>query len=184
MYCVKQFEKLFETEYNGVLDTKTGESEYGAFYVESIQGTGGYVIPPKEYFPMLKEILDRHKILLVDDEKDFRDLASDWLTRKGFDIKTAVDGNDAMEKTKSLKPDLILMDIKMPNKDGIAAALELKASSDTKDIPIVFLTSLGDASPLVQEVNRKFSKEIGAIDYIKKGADLDVIAQKIKEILK
>ncbi|MBI4433121.1 MAG: aminotransferase class III-fold pyridoxal phosphate-dependent enzyme [Candidatus Omnitrophica bacterium] len=68
MYCVKQFEKLFETEYNGVLDTKTGESEYGAFYIESIQGTGGYVIPPKEYFPMLKEILDRHKILLVDDE--------------------------------------------------------------------------------------------------------------------
>ena len=68
MYCVKQFEKLFETEYNGVLDTKTGESEYGAFYVESIQGTGGYVIPPKEYFPMLKEILGRHKILLVDDE--------------------------------------------------------------------------------------------------------------------
>ena len=68
MYCVKQFEKLFETEYNGVLDTKVNESEYGAFYVESIQGTGGYVIPPAEYFPMLKEILDRHKILLVDDE--------------------------------------------------------------------------------------------------------------------
>ncbi len=68
MYCVKQFEKLFETEYNGVLDTKVNESEYGAFYVESIQGTGGYVIPPKEYFPMLQEILQRHKILLVDDE--------------------------------------------------------------------------------------------------------------------
>lgn len=68
MYCVKQFEKLFETEYNGVLDVKTGESEYGAFFVESIQGTGGYVIPPKEYFPMLQAILKRHRILLVDDE--------------------------------------------------------------------------------------------------------------------
>jgi 4-aminobutyrate aminotransferase-like enzyme len=68
MYCVKQFEKLFETEYNGVLDTKKGESEFGAFYVESIQGTGGYVIPPKEYFPMLRKILERFKILLVDDE--------------------------------------------------------------------------------------------------------------------
>lgn len=68
MYCVKQFEKLFETEYNGVLDTKINESEYGAFFVESIQGTGGYVIPPKEYFPMLQEILKKHKILLVDDE--------------------------------------------------------------------------------------------------------------------
>lgn len=69
MYCVKQFEKLFETEYNGVWDYKNGgQSEFAAFYVESIQGTGGYVVPPKEYFPMLKEILDRHKILLVDDE--------------------------------------------------------------------------------------------------------------------
>ena len=68
MYCVKQFEKLFETEYNGVWDSKAEECEYGAFYVESIQGTGGYVVPPKEYFPMLKKILDRHKVLLVDDE--------------------------------------------------------------------------------------------------------------------
>ena len=68
MYCVKQFEKLFETEYNGVLDTKTGESEFGAFYIESVQGTGGYVIPPKEYFPMLQKILKKHHILLVDDE--------------------------------------------------------------------------------------------------------------------
>ncbi|MBI3315799.1 MAG: aminotransferase class III-fold pyridoxal phosphate-dependent enzyme, partial [Candidatus Omnitrophica bacterium] len=68
MYCVKQFEKLFETEYNGVWDSKAKESEYGAFYVESVQGTGGYVIPPKEYFPYLRKVLDRHKILLVDDE--------------------------------------------------------------------------------------------------------------------
>ena len=68
MYCVKQFEKLFETEYNGVWDAKAKESEYGAFYVEAIQGTGGYVIPPKEYFPYLRKILDRHKILMVDDE--------------------------------------------------------------------------------------------------------------------
>ncbi|MBI3251876.1 MAG: aminotransferase class III-fold pyridoxal phosphate-dependent enzyme [Candidatus Omnitrophica bacterium] len=68
MYCVKQFEKLFETEYNGVWDAKAEASEYAAFYVEAIQGTGGYVIPPKEYFPMLRKILDRHKILMVDDE--------------------------------------------------------------------------------------------------------------------
>ena len=68
MYCVKQFEKLFETEYNGVWDSKAGESEFGAFYAEAIQGTGGYVIPPKEYFPAMKKILEKHKILLVDDE--------------------------------------------------------------------------------------------------------------------
>lgn len=68
MYCVKQFEKNFETEYNSFWDPKAGESEFAAFYVEAIQGTGGYVIPPPEYYPALKKVLDRYKILLVDDE--------------------------------------------------------------------------------------------------------------------
>lgn len=68
LFCIKQFEKLFETEYHGVLNKKNNKSEFGAFYIESIQGTGGYVIPPAEYYPKLKEILDRYNILLVDDE--------------------------------------------------------------------------------------------------------------------
>ncbi len=68
LFCIKQFEKLFETEYHGVLNKKNNKSEFGAFYVESIQGTGGYVIPPYEYYPKLKEILDRYNILFVDDE--------------------------------------------------------------------------------------------------------------------
>jgi 4-aminobutyrate aminotransferase/(S)-3-amino-2-methylpropionate transaminase len=68
MYCLQQFEKNFETEYNSFWDAKAGESEFSAFYVEAIQGTGGYVIPPPEYFPGLKKILDERHILLVDDE--------------------------------------------------------------------------------------------------------------------
>lgn len=68
LYCVKQFEKSFETEYNSFWDAKACESEFSAFYVEAIQGTGGYVIPPAGYFPALKKVLDEHKILLVDDE--------------------------------------------------------------------------------------------------------------------
>jgi 4-aminobutyrate aminotransferase/(S)-3-amino-2-methylpropionate transaminase len=67
-YCVQKFERLFETEYNGVLDTKTGQAEFAAFYVEPIQGTGGYVIPPKNFFIELKKVLDRYGILLVVDE--------------------------------------------------------------------------------------------------------------------
>ncbi len=66
--CVKKFARLFETEYNGVLDVKTGQAEYAAFYIEPIQGTGGYVIPPKNFFPELKKVLDQHGILLVVDE--------------------------------------------------------------------------------------------------------------------
>lgn len=68
MYCLKQFEKLFETEYHSVLNTKTGKCEFGAFYIEAVQGTGGYIIPPRDYFLRLKKTLDKYNILLVDDE--------------------------------------------------------------------------------------------------------------------
>lgn len=68
LYCVDQFARLFDTEYAGVWDPKKGEAEYAAFYVEAIQGTGGYVIPPPGYFARLKEVLDERKILMVDDE--------------------------------------------------------------------------------------------------------------------
>ena len=67
-HCIKQFERLFESEYNGVWDPKVGEAEYAAFYVEPIQGTGGYVIPPKNFFVELKRVLDERGILLVVDE--------------------------------------------------------------------------------------------------------------------
>jgi len=67
-YCVAQFARLFESEYNGVWDPKAGEAEFAAFYVEPIQGTGGYVIPPKNFFKELKKVLDEYGILLVVDE--------------------------------------------------------------------------------------------------------------------
>ncbi len=66
--CIREFERLFESEYNGVWDTKAHEAECAAFFVEPIQGTGGYVIPPKNFFKDLKAVLDRYGILLVVDE--------------------------------------------------------------------------------------------------------------------
>ncbi len=68
LYCVDQFARLFDTEYYGVWDPKVGVSEYAAFYIETIQGTGGYVVPPPGYFEKLAKILEARKILLVDDE--------------------------------------------------------------------------------------------------------------------
>lgn len=67
-HCVNDFARLFETEYNGVWDPKVSEAEYAAFYVEAIQGTGGYVIPPRNFFKGLKKVLDQYGILLVVDE--------------------------------------------------------------------------------------------------------------------
>ena len=68
LYCVDQFARLFDTEYYGVWDAKAGAAEFAAFFVEAIQGTGGYVVPPPGYFEKLKQILEARKILLVDDE--------------------------------------------------------------------------------------------------------------------
>ena len=67
-HCVNEFARLFETEYNGVWDPKVGESEYAAFYIEPIQGTGGYVVPPMNFFKGIKKVLDQYGILLVVDE--------------------------------------------------------------------------------------------------------------------
>jgi len=68
LYCFNQFEKLFDTEYYSIWDSRAGESEFGAFYMEPVQGTGGYIIPPEDYFVRLKKILAERNILLVDDE--------------------------------------------------------------------------------------------------------------------
>ena len=67
-YCLKEFERKFEHEYTGAWNPKTGKSEFGAFFVEVIQGTGGYIIPPKGYFEKLAKICKEHGILIVDDE--------------------------------------------------------------------------------------------------------------------
>ncbi|MHB1015350.1 MAG: aspartate aminotransferase family protein [Desulfurivibrionaceae bacterium] len=67
-YCVKEFERLFETEYYGVIDKKDNEVEYAAFFVEPLQATGGYIVPPPEYFKRLAQVLKKYNILLVDDE--------------------------------------------------------------------------------------------------------------------
>ena len=67
-YYVDKFRRLFETEYNGVFDSRTGLSEFRAFFAEPIQGTGGYIVPPKNFFKELKKVLDEYGILFVVDE--------------------------------------------------------------------------------------------------------------------
>ncbi len=68
MYCADQLERKFEHEYTGAWNAKSGNAEFGAFFLEAVQGTGGYVIPPQGYFQRLEEICKAHGILLVDDE--------------------------------------------------------------------------------------------------------------------
>lgn len=68
LYCVQQIERKFENEYTGWYNPKTNKSEFGAFFIEVVQGTGGYIGAPKGYFERLAKLLREHNILLVDDE--------------------------------------------------------------------------------------------------------------------
>ncbi len=123
-------------------------------------------------------------ILTADDDADFLDIVGAKLKSKGFSVQTAANGALAVEKATKIKPDLILMDVQMPEKDGMEATADLHANEQTKNIPIIFLTNLGDASPAVATINKRFSEQIGAVDYFKKGGDLDLLVARINEILK
>jgi len=123
-------------------------------------------------------------ILVVDDDQDFCEVVLANFRDENFAVHKVHDGKAAIEVAKSLLPDLILMDVQMPGeKDGVAAAMEILEAKETAKTPIIFLTNLGDPSPLVSEVNRRFAKEIGVVDYFKKGIGFDTLIEKIKNIL-
>ncbi len=122
-------------------------------------------------------------VLIVDDEADFREIFGTKLSAMGYRVATAEDGQAALLKMAKEKPDLVLMDVKMPTMDGATAVLKMKEDPALKDIKVAFLTSLGDPRLDVQDISRKFSEEFGAQGYLKKTDDLDVLAEKIKALL-
>lgn len=126
---------------------------------------------------------DQPLILIVDDEPSFREIFSIKLTSEGFRVETAENGQIAITKAKELKPDLILMDVKMPVMDGATAVLALREDPATKNMKVAFLTSLGDPRLEMQEINKRFSTEFGAQGYLKKTDDLDLLMAKIREFL-
>jgi CheY-like chemotaxis protein len=81
------------------------------------------------------------KLLLVEDNEMNRDMLSRRLQRKGFDVVFALDGQAAVELADSERPDLILMDMRLPVMDGWEAPRQIKAKDDIKDIPIIALTA-------------------------------------------
>ncbi len=120
-------------------------------------------------------------ILVADDNKDFREILVAKLKAKGFSVKVASDGEEAVKVAKEYLPDLVLMDVQMPRKDGIAATLDLQQDPHTKEVKVIFISNLGDSWPAITEVNRRLAKQIGAVDYFKKGGNLDALVHKIHE---
>ncbi len=122
-------------------------------------------------------------ILVVDDEAAFREIFSMKLIADGFRVETAENGEVGVQKAKTLKPDLILIDVRMPVMDGPTAVLKLRDDPATKDIRIAFLTSLGDPRQELQEINNKISQDFGVQGYLRKTDDLELLSGRIKALL-
>lgn len=121
-------------------------------------------------------------ILIADDSEDMRDILSTKLSASGFGVQTAGNGREAIEKIKELKPDLVILDVHMPEMDGVEALLKIQENAELKKTRCVFFTSYGDDRHKTG-IDEKVAKEIGAVDYIRKTDDLDSIVTKIREIL-
>ena len=103
-----------------------------------------------------------HKILLVDDSKTELHFLSDLLTKRGYSVRTAANGDEAMRSLAEDKPDLILMDVVMPGLNGFQATKAITREPTTQHIPIIICTTKG------QETDKIWGLRQGAKDYITK----------------
>ena len=117
------------------------------------------------------------RILLVEDNEMNRDMLSRRLTRKGFEVLIAEDGQKGMDMTQSESPDLVLMDMSLPIVDGWEATRRLKASEETKHIPIIALTAHAMSG------DREKTLDAGCDDYDTKPIELARLLDKINTLL-
>ncbi|HAV02069.1 response regulator transcription factor [Chryseobacterium salipaludis] len=121
--------------------------------------------------------MDRKKILLIDDEEDIRELLTYNLEKEGYSVTTADNGNQGIELARKIIPDLILLDVMMPEKDGIETCTELRAIRELEKTLIVFLSARSE------EFSQLAGYQAGADDYIVKLIKPRVLASKINALL-
>jgi DNA-binding response OmpR family regulator len=114
-------------------------------------------------------------VLVVDDEKNIVQLARLYLNNEGFRVEAAYDGKQALDKARSLKPDLIVLDIMMPEMDGLTVCKELRKTSN---VPVIILTARGD------DIDRIVGLEIGADDYMAKPFNPRELVARVKAVLR
>ncbi len=119
-----------------------------------------------------------YRILLVDDEKDILEFLSYNLRNEGFEIHTAGNGKDAVRKAAEIKPHLVLMDVMMPEMDGIEACEEIRKNKELENTLVAFLTARGE------DYSQIAGFEAGGDDYITKPIKPKVLVSRIKALLK
>ena len=118
------------------------------------------------------------KILIIEDDAVLQKSLNEYLSSEGFDTLCAADGETGLQKAIAEKPDLILLDIILPKKDGYEVLQEVKANPETLNIPVVLLTNLDGVADVEKAL------ELGATTYlVKADYKLEEVTEKIKEIL-
>jgi two-component system alkaline phosphatase synthesis response regulator PhoP/two-component system response regulator ResD len=114
-------------------------------------------------------------ILVVDDEKNIVQLCRLYLRNEGFRVEEAYDGAEALEKARSLNPDLIILDLMMPEMDGLSVCRELRKTSS---VPVIILTARDD------DVDKIVGLEVGADDYVTKPFNPRELVARVKAVLR
>jgi len=122
--------------------------------------------------------LKQRKILIADDEPDILEIISYNLNNEGYQVFTAKNGNEAIEKAKEVRPDLIILDIMMPYKSGVDVCRILRSQTVFENTLIIFLTALNDDTTQIT------SLEIGADDYITKPVSPKVLISRVNAIFR
>ncbi|MBT6691347.1 response regulator [Candidatus Parcubacteria bacterium] len=118
------------------------------------------------------------KILFVDDDNFLRKVYKSELGDHGYEVILAVDGDDGLEKAQLNDPDLIILDMIMPSKNGFEVLTELRNNPVTENIPVIILSNLG------QKDDIKKGLDMGAVDYlVKDDTTLEVIVDKVQEFI-
>jgi len=117
------------------------------------------------------------RILLVDDERDLVDMVKMRLEAGGFEVSTAFDGQEALDKARKEKPDLIILDLMLPKMDGYKVCRMLKFDEKYKKIPIILFTARA------QDNDKQLGTEVGADGYITKPFEPQVLLSKINELI-
>ncbi len=118
------------------------------------------------------------KILFIEDESALQKTFRDILEREGYEMISALDGESGLRLAKTQKPDLILLDLILPKKDGFDVLKELKENEATKEIPVIVLTNLEEIESIEKAI------ELGATTYLVKAQyTLEEVIQKVKKAL-
>ena len=121
--------------------------------------------------------MNMSKLLVIDDEEGIRRMLTLSLSTDGYEVLTADNGNDALAKARSVIPDLILLDLMLPQIDGLKICRMLKFDEKYKNIPIVMFTAKGEES------DQQLGYEVGADAYIPKSIGPVKLLEKIKELI-